>query len=206
MLIPASFSPRQVVEGWLPDAWRAAPPEDDLRLPRLRLTLSGVNGGDWLLDADGSELRIEAVPPAARPGPTGVDVWVRLSAQDFAAVVHGDPDLPALLPPGDTPLAWLVRARSEGDLLRGLAGRAAFEITGRKRRRWMVDTAFGPTGMNAGRPRTIIRTEGVAFERLRTGAQAPLQALLDGSVKVEGDRQLAMQMFMLAAARLTPRR
>ena len=56
--------------------------------------------------------------------------------------------------------------------------------------------------MSAGRPRTTIRIDGATFEGVRAGTIAPMQTLLDGRLKIEGDRALAMQLLLLAGSRL----
>ena len=85
-------------------------------------------------------------------------------------------------------------------LLAQIDGRVAFEIHGRRRRRWTVDLAFGPSGMRAGRPRSTVRVDSRTCEELAAGDLAPLQALLAGRLQVEGDRALVMQVLMLVGS------
>jgi putative sterol carrier protein len=65
-----------------------------------------------------------------------------------------------------------------------------------------VDIGFGKAGVSAGRPRTTIRIDAATFEGVRAGTIAPMQTLLDGRLKIEGDRALAMQLLLLAGSRL----
>jgi ubiquinone biosynthesis protein UbiJ len=88
------------------------------------------------------------------------------------------------------------------ELLGKLDGRIKFELEGRRRRRWSVDAAFGLPGMRAGRPRTTVSIDSGTCEKLASRALSPLQALLAGRLRVEGDRTLAMQVLMLAATRM----
>jgi hypothetical protein len=88
------------------------------------------------------------------------------------------------------------------DLVRQISGRLAFEIDGRRRRRWTLDVGFGRAGVSAGRPRTTVRIDAATFEGVRAGSMAPMQALLDGRLKIEGDRALAMQLLLLVVGRL----
>ena len=53
----------------------------------------------------------------------------------------------------------------------------------------------------AGRPRTVIRIDAATFEGVRGGTIPPLQALMDGRLKIEGDRALAMQLLLLVGIR-----
>ena len=76
------------------------------------------------------------------------------------------------------------------------------EIQGRRRRRFAVDVGFGKAGVSAGRPRTTVRLDAPTFEGLRSGAIPPMQPLVDGRLKIEGDRALAMQLLLLIGSRL----
>ena len=88
------------------------------------------------------------------------------------------------------------------DLLRQISGRLLLEIEGKRRRRWALDVGFGKAGVSAGRPRTTLRVDGQTFDGLRAGKIPPMQVLLDGRLKIEGDRALAMQLMLLAGSRL----
>ncbi len=90
----------------------------------------------------------------------------------------------------------------EMELLEKLDGRIKFELEGRRRRRWSVDAAFGRAGMLAGRPRTTVRIDAGTCEKLAARALNPLQALLAGRLRVEGDKAFAMQVLMLLATRV----
>jgi hypothetical protein len=89
---------------------------------------------------------------------------------------------------------------SKIDLLAHIDGRIAVEIQGRRRRRWGLDVAFGPSGMRAGRPRSTVRVDSRTCEELSNGTLAVLQALLSGRLQVEGDRALVMQVVMLVGS------
>ena len=79
---------------------------------------------------------------------------------------------------------------------------AFFELEGRRRRRWAVDAAFGRAGMLAGRPRTTVSIDACTCEKLAARALNPLQALLAGRLRVDGDKTFAMQVLMLVATRI----
>ena len=95
--------------------------------------------------------------------------------------------------------------RSDIELLRQVSGRLLFELEGRRRRRWALDVGVGKTGVSAGRPRTTLRVDAATFEGVRAGTIPPMQALLDGRLKLEGDRGLAMQVLLLIGSRLARR-
>ena len=69
-------------------------------------------------------------------------------------------------------------------------------------RRWTLDLAFAKDGINAGRARATVQIDGTTYDGLRTRTMAPMQALLGGKVKIDGDRNLAMKALLLVAQRL----
>lgn len=189
-----------IVERWLPEtgfAGRGA----GFVAPPVRLQLAGPGGGAWDLTLERGGLRVSACGRDIAPAPG--TIWLRQSTRDFLAVFFPDPDLPALLPRGWT-IADLLLAGDPRELetLQRLDGRLAFEILGRRRRRFAIDVAIGAAGLRAGRPRATLSVAGPAYDDLRAGRTPPLRALLDGTIRIEGDRALAMQVLTLAAARL----
>jgi hypothetical protein len=163
----------------------------------VRVSISGTGGGTWDVHADGASL---SVHPAGREPP---DIWIRQSVADLRVALGApDADLPVLLPAGVPTRDLLFAEASDVDLVKQISGRLAFEIEGRRRRRWAVDIGFGKAGVSAGRPRTTIRIDAATFEGVRAGTIAPMQTLLDGRLKIEGDRALAMQLLLFAGSRL----
>jgi len=119
---------------------------------------------------------------------------------DFLALFRDEPDLPSLLPPETDVMDLLCLDEGRIGLLAQIDGRISVEIHGRRRRRWTLDVAFGPSGMRAGRPRSTVRVDSRTCEELSNGTLAALQALLAGRLQVEGDRALVMQVVMLVGA------
>ena len=135
-----------------------------------------------------------------RPPP---DIWIRLSAADVRVVLgNADPDLPPIVPAGWSARQLLIVDPADVDLVKQISGRILLEIEGRRRRRFSLDVGFGKAGVSAGQPRTTVRLDGPTFEGLRSGAIPPMQPLLDGRLKIEGDRALAMQLLLLVGSRL----
>jgi hypothetical protein len=197
---PSDIGVSEFFERWLPEAFTKSGRRGVLDGPIVRATISGEGGGAWDLRAREDVLAVE---PADREAP---DVWVRQSATDLRAAVGAqDPDLPTLIPPGWSALDALFLDPRDVEMLRQVSGRVALELDGKRRRRWSVDVAFGKAGMAAGRPRSIVRVDGATFDGLRTGAIPPMQPLLDGRLKIEGDRGLAMQLLLLLGSRLARR-
>ena len=197
---PPDVAPAELFERWLPQAFAAAGLRAPPGAPRLRVSVSGPAAGAWDLDAQGDSL---AVAAASRESP---DIWLRISEADLrVALGVADPDLPAIAPADWSIRHLLVIEPADVDLVRQVSGRIAVEIEGRRRRRWVLDAGFGAAGVSAGRPRTTVRLDAPTFEGLRSGAIAPMQPLLDGRLKIEGDRALAMQLLLLVGSRLSRR-
>ncbi|HXU63080.1 MAG TPA: SCP2 sterol-binding domain-containing protein, partial [Polyangia bacterium] len=193
---PPDLAPAELFERWLPQAFAAAGLRAPPGAPRLRVSVTG--GGAWDLVASGDALTVTA---AGRELP---EIWVRLSEADLrVALGVADPDLPALVPEHWSMQDLLMIEPADVDLVRQVSGRLAVEIEGRRRRRWVLDVGFGAAGVSAGRPRTTVRLDAATFEGLRSGALAPMQPLLDGRLKIEGDRALAMQLLLLVGSRLS---
>jgi hypothetical protein len=201
---PAGTTVASFFDDWLPAAFRAAGRTAPADAPVVRVTLSGPGGGAWDLQARDEDLVIEK---ADRTPP---DVWLRQSVADFLAAIappsdDADADLPQLLPPGWSALDLLFVDPRDIELLRQVSGRVLVEVAGKRGRRWSFDVAFGATGVSAGRARATIRLDGATFDGLRRGTIPPIQPLLDGRLKIEGDRALAMQLLLLLGSRLNRR-
>jgi hypothetical protein len=169
--------------------------------PCLRLSLSGPDGGEWDMRIFDGVLfvdRSQATIGVRREDP---DVWIRQSAADFLAVIFPSDDLFELLPPSIDVVDLLGAESQELELLQKLEGRIRFELEGKRRRRWCVDVALGRSGMMAGRPRTTVIIDAATCEKLAARTVNPLQALLAGRLRVDGDKALAMQVLMLVATR-----
>ena len=194
---PPDIGVAELFERWLPEAFTATGRRAPAGAPMVRVSISGAGGGAWDVHADGGSMSVVA---AGRDAP---DIWIRQSIADLRVALGAeDADLPVLLPAGMSVNDVLVAEASDVDLVKQISGRLAFEIEGKRRRRWILDVGFGKAGVSAGRPRTTVRIDGATFEGMRAGTVAPMQVLLDGRLKVEGDRALAMQLLLLVGSRL----
>ncbi|HXT98672.1 MAG TPA: SCP2 sterol-binding domain-containing protein [Polyangia bacterium] len=194
---PPDIALSDLFERWLPGAFAATGQRAPAGTPVLRVSVSGTGGGAWELALDGAELRV--TPPGREPP----DIWLRLALADVRlALGAADPDLPEIVPAGWSARHILLVDPRDVDLVKQVSGRVLVEIEGRRRRRFAVDVGFGKAGVSAGRPRTTVRLDAPTFEGLRSGALPPMQPLVDGRLKIEGDRALAMQLLLLVGSRL----
>lgn len=200
---PSGISVTELFERWLPEAFAASGRTAVSDAPVVRATISGTDGGSWDLRLTDDGLHVERVERAEKGDREAPDVLVRMAAVDvLAAVVTPDPDLPVMIPPGWSVLDLLFLDPRDVALVRQVNGRIAVEIEGKRRRRFRLDVGFGKAGVSAGQPRATVRLDGATFEAVRTGTMAPVQPLLDGRIKLEGDRALAMQLLLLLGSRL----
>jgi hypothetical protein len=190
------------LESWLPEVYAGTSTRWEGTSPALRLSLSGAGGGDWELQIVDAQLAVSRMARALGVRPADPDIWIRMPAVDFLAVLFPCEDLIEFLPANADLMDLLFAPTQDLELLQKLDGRIKFELEGRRRRRWSVDAAFGPAGMRAGRPRTNVSIDRGTCEKLALRALTPLQALLAGRLRVDGDRLLAMQVLMLVASRI----
>jgi len=194
---PPDIAVAELFERWLPEAFAAAGHRAPAGAPTVRATISGAGGGTWDFHADGTTI---SVGPASKQAP---DVWIRQSVADLRVALGApDADLPVLVPAEWSARDLLFADPRDVDLVRQISGRLSLELEGRRRRRWVLDVGFGAAGVSAGRPRTTLRIDSLTFEGVRGGTIPPMQALLDGRLKIEGDRALAMQLLLLVGSRL----
>jgi hypothetical protein len=200
---PAGTTVTEFFESWLPAAFQSSGRHAPLAAPLVRASLSGAGGGAWDVQAQEGDGGLH-VEKATRELP---DVWLRQSVVDFLTALSPDPDpdLPTLLPPGWSALDLLFLDPRDIELLRQVSGRVLVEVAGRRGRRWAFDVGFGKTGVSAGRARSTIRLDGATFDGLRSGSIPAMQPLLDGRLKIEGDRALALQLLLLLGCRLARR-
>ena len=199
---PAGASATAIIESWLPELFASAGKGIEGSSPSLRLSLSGPEGGEWDLRIVDGAFTAKQSTRTIVPRRDDPDIWIRQSVADFLAVIFPSDDLFEFMPASFDVVELLRPDSQEMELLEKLDGRIKFELEGRRRRRWAVDAAFGRAGMLAGRPRTTVSIDAGTCEKLAARSLNPLQALLAGRLRVEGDKTFAMQVLMLVATRI----
>jgi len=200
---PPGIAPAVFFESWLPAAAADMARTAASDAPVVQVHLSGPGGGAWRVHVGDEGLRVTPVAPGPRAR-TGDDpgVMLRQSVADFAAAFARDPDLPELLPASWSALDLLFLDARDVALVSQMGGRILLEVTGQRRRRWALDAAFGKDGLAAGRPRATVQIDGPTYDGLCTRTLAPMQALLAGKIRIDGDRALAGRALLLVGARL----
>lgn len=192
---------------------------------RLGIVLRGDSGGEWTLHFIDGELGI-----AATRDP-GCDLTVILRVEDWrAALWEGRPAFVAdaalaLLRPGDAgpsastlSLALVPDPRSLDELrkLRGCleirvaapdSGRpssAAGDRSGSGREDWRLAIHFGPGPIPAS-PDATIELGAAQAEAIQRGQLHPLEALMTGELRLEGDLGLILQLQAIAMIAALPR-
>ncbi|UCE87374.1 MAG: SCP2 sterol-binding domain-containing protein [Deltaproteobacteria bacterium] len=203
-LPPATTSPKDFFEGWMPEAFDKAELPPGLREADLTLgvLLEGDEGGEWTLGLRDGRLRVAAEPRDAAPltliqsvadwrgalwGERG-GLFGRRAAEIFGLGANGSG---ALLANGDASTAALSRLASFDVLIRML-------VTGGRDGDWCVDVKLGPGEIPA-EPTTQVSIDHAAASALANGELDALLALATGKILVSGDVSILMR---LQAARL----
>jgi hypothetical protein len=203
-LPPATTSPKDFFEGWMPEAFDKAELPSGLREAELTLgvRLEGDEGGEWTLALRDGRLRVAAEPRDAAPltliqsvadwrgalwGQRG-GLFGRRAAEIFGLGANGSGPL---LGNGDASTAALSRLASFDALIRML-------VTGGEGGDWRVDVKLGPGAIPA-EPTTQVSIDDAAASALVNGELDALLALATGKILVSGDVSILMR---LQAARL----
>ncbi len=159
----------------------------------MRIDVRGEGGGTWFLNVNGG---------AVTPGESADQppfLTLMQDRDDFEALVAEAGDSPLNLLGGLSGLSGAMKlTRLRIDNLAGMNGLLQFTLKGEDG--FTLLTHFGSEPLPE-EPTTKIGVEPEGFRKLRSGEIDPQQAFMDGTIQVEGDMQLAMQ---LALAALSP--
>lgn len=159
----------------------------------LRIDVRGEGGGTWFLNVRGGAVTADA--DADQP-PFLTLVQDR---SDFEALRAEAGDSPLNLLGGLSGLSGAMKlTRLRIDNLAGMNGLLQFTLHGDGG--FTLLTHFGSEPL-PDEPTTKIGVQAEGYRKLRAGEIDPQQAFMDGTIQVEGDMQLAMQ---LALAALSP--
>jgi hypothetical protein len=159
----------------------------------IRVEVRGEGGGTWFLNVKGGRVTAGESPDQA-PFLTLVQ-----DRGDFEALVAEAGDSPLGLLGGLSGLSGAMKlTRLRIDNLSGMNGMLQFTLQGEGG--FTLLTHFGSEPL-PDEPTTKIAVQAEGYRKLRAGEIDPQQAFMDGTIQVEGDMQLAMQ---LALAALSP--
>lgn len=188
---PIELSCADLFATWLPEAFaraRAAgvSPPDAV----IAVRLDGDGGGAWTVRVQGGAL---AVTDGADP--TAALLLVQTVA-DFRAVVWGEGDAAALLPPQlDLTAAITGQHRLPVAALAQVRGTLRVEIPGFAGRTWAAAVTFG----GAAAPAATVSIDVPTLEAVRAGTLPMAQAFFAGKIAVTGDVPWLMQTGMSLA-------
>lgn len=216
-------APRVFIEDVIPALFAGVELSGAERAGELRLgvVLSGADGGEWTLHFIQGELGIEARRRSdcdlslvqsvedwraalweGRPG--FVSDLVRAALADVGPAEIGgavalSPGLVGLVnggPPDPATLAELRTMRGRVELRFAGAGTAGAD--------WRLSIVLGPGAIPAS-PDATIRLDAAEADAMRQGTLHPLDALMTGRLRLEGDLGLVLQLQALALRGARPR-
>lgn len=159
----------------------------------IRIDVRGEGGGTWFLNVNRG-----AVTPGTSADHPPFLTLVQ-DRGDFEALVAEAGDSPLSLLGGLSGLAGAMKlTRLRIDNLAGMNGLLQFSLNGEGG--FTLLTHFGSEPL-PDEPTTKVGVQAEGYRKLRAGEIDPQQAFMDGTIQVEGDMQLAMQ---LALAALSP--
>lgn len=159
----------------------------------LRIDVRGEGGGSWFLNVRGGAVTADE---SADQAPFLTLVQDR---SDFEALVAEAGDSPLNLLGGLSGLSGAMKlTRLRIDNLAGMNGLLQFTLNGEGG--FTLFIHFGSEPL-PDEPTAKIGVQAEGYRKLRSGEVDPQQAFMDGTIQVEGDMQLAMQ---LALAALSP--
>lgn len=206
----APVSPLEFVEEVIPSLFSevdvdAAGEAVDLK---VGIRLEGEEGGEWTLHFIEGELGVQSGLAA------DCGVTVLQSVEDWrSAIWEGRPQLIAdgireLAEKGPAGLAESPRPGAPGNPealreLETLPGRIDAIVAGEDVPDWQVAVQIGP-GPIAEEPQATLMIGSTEAEALRTGELHPLEALITGQLKLEGDLSLIIRLQAIAMAASLP--
>jgi putative sterol carrier protein len=153
----------------------------------VRMELAGQGGGTWDLVTGGGVLTVSAGPTDGAPL-----VLLRMSVQDWRAIVAGEEGPVDLSPPNASPTDLLFVDRASQQLLATMSGTFRFEVADYNGRTWCLTAVFG--AVEAGEPDATISTDAETYGKVLAREMAAPEAYFTGKITIAGDAGRGMQV------------
>jgi putative sterol carrier protein len=203
-LPPATTSPKEFMENWLPKAIaEAGLPENAKTVDvRLGIRLEGAGGGDWIFHLQDGSVTVT-------PGPTedaaftliqSVDDW-RGALWEGRGGAFGKQASGLFRPNSPQQQVGAAAARpldaAALGRLQALRGMIRMVVAGGPGGDWKVNFKLGPGPIPA-EPNTTVTISAEDASAMERGELDPMQAFMAGRIQIAGDMALMMQMQVAA--------
>ncbi len=185
---PPHISPSEFFHRWLPAEIRRLGNPQGIPAVLVRIELTGEGGGSWDLQICRGELVVAEPNPAHEP-----QVRLRLTAQDWNAVMLGEAGKKELYPPAASSLDLLFIDSHWQRLLESVSGTFVFQIHNFSGRTWTLTIAFKVPAITEP-PDTTISTDAETYEAILTRRITPAEAFFADKITLVGDTARGMQV------------
>ncbi len=188
---PVDIAPEDFFAHWLPDELQRLAGETGLPPTVVRFSLSGEGGGSWDLFAEGGRVAC-ATSPCGRPAA----LTLRLSVQDWRAIIVGEPGPVDLAPPTASATDLLFVDHASQQMLQDIVGVFRFEVRGYNGRTWTLTALFGAHEgpQRTGPADAVLRTDAETYAAILARQLPAPEAYFSGRIEIEGDEALGMQV------------
>ena len=199
---PASTSPKEFMEGWLPKAIAEAGMPDNAKTAdvKLGIRLEGDGGGDWVFHLDHGNVTV-------KPGTTEECAFTLVqSVADWRGALWegrggafgkqasglfrpgAQPGASGGAGPGGRPMDPAALGK-----LQALKGMIRMVVSGGPGGDWKTNFKLGPGPIPA-EPTTTVSISADDAAAMERGELDPMQAFMGGRIQIAGDMALMMQM------------
>jgi hypothetical protein len=182
------ITPEEFFTSWLPAEIQRLGSATAIPDMVVRMELTGEGGGCWDLHPSAGELQVTASEPADPP-PL---VYLRMTVQDWRAIVAGEDGPVDLSPPSASPTDLLFVDSGSQQLLAMIDGTYRFEVRDYNGRTWTLIAAFN--GAPADPPVATIGTDAETYGAILARELAAPEAYFGGKITITGDAGRGMQV------------
>lgn len=185
---PPGTTPTEFFSRWLPAEIQRLGNPKGVPEVLVRIELTGDEGGSWDLKIVGGQLEVTGPDPGSTP-----QVWLRLTTQDWNAVMVGEAGSEELYPPAASSLDLLFIDSHWQHLLESISGTFAFQIHEFSGRTWILTAAFKVPVISEA-PDTTISIDAETYGAILTRHITPAEAFFSRKITLQGDTARGMQV------------